>query len=267
MINKYDELEKLLKKQFDSPKDVLHTKELTDLSDKYLSAKAKEALSKKSKTLNYQDDNGSYRCAYFSTVVRRGYEEKGVEAISKVINELAEMGVIHSCLVPVSSIALAKIPLGALQSTVFCFVLIPENKHEEVSTKYKEFYTLEGGVGNIIDDPNLGLKDGEFLSVIRFSHSMLLIKNSKSIKERLHDEIDLYLAVLPKGTKVMEITQCAITDTSYAYEIKFFNPLFKNIKRIELSWKRNAEIVDDHLEPFNLLTRILYFDNNDKELF
>lgn len=237
------------------------------LSQKYLSVDAQEAFKNNATSSVVSKENGSiFRCAYFSVVSRQGNEEEGVKILADIANDLAEQGLIHSVLAPISSLPLVRMPLQVDRSAVFMFLLIPHDKHQEVAEKYKNIYMLEGGVGKDVGDLNPILEDGEFLADIRATRS-LMIKDEKIARERIQDQIDQYLAVLPRGTVVREVTECSIIDLTYPFEVKFYNPLFDKVKSVSLEYTRQFARVDNKIEQFNLLLEVRYFDADQNQLF
>jgi len=261
-----DALNKAINKENDDTESVLQVRELSKFSDKYLTGEAKQVLDKKAtQTVVKYDSGKTYICAYFVVGIRTGREEKSVKKIALVINELVEQKLIHSCLAPISALELARRPMQAPASIVFCYPLVPADKLDEINEKYKDIMIKDGGMPPLENlDPEL--EDGEFLTEFRYTHTLTSMSNTTPEK-RLKKDIDMLLSILPSGTIVREKVLCAISDLSLPYEVKFYNPLLKKVKSIKLDWMRAGELVDDYFEQFNVFTGIRYFDQDKNELF
>ncbi len=247
---------------------VLQVKDLTEISDKYLTSSAKYDLSQKAYNLSVKTDDGQFfRAVYFATRVRPENEERAVQEIAKVINDLSQRGLIHSCLAPISSLELARMTLQAPQKVVFCFVLIPDSYYEDIKIQYKKISIEEGGVGEALEDLSPRLGDGEFLAAIRVTTNYLTLESKPDTQKLLQDQIDQYLAILPKGTVVKEVTQCAVTDLSLPYEVKFYNPLMQKVKYVETEYIRDGAVIDNEFKQFNVFTGVRYFDKERNELY
>ena len=246
----------------------LQVEDLSSIADKYLTEGAKKDLQNKAfNTIEVFDDGRVNKCAYFSVIVRKGNQEKGIQALAEVLNDLSQQGLIKSALTPIASLELVRVPLSVEKTVVFSFVLIPIDSHEAVAKKYPKIYALEGGIGAELESTKPDLTDGEFLAEIQLSHILSASNEAQDVKARLQERIDQYLAVLPKGTQVVSVTECAIVSLAYPFEVKFYNPLMKKIKSVELDHIRNVEKIGDSLQEFNLLTGIRYFDGDRQELF
>lgn len=248
---------------------VLKTEDQMAVADKYLTEGAKSDLAKKSTTLTVKKDDGTlYVCVYFGVRVRSSNTEHGVEKISKIINELSADGLIHSTLAPVLSIEFARMPLQAPTAAVLCYVLVPYEKQEEIKKRYSNASIEEGAAPPDAEDCKPVLADGEFLTEVRISSvAAMMGVGDQSPVSMLQDQVEQYLSLLPKGTVVKEIVPCAITDLSVPYEVKFYNPLMKRFKYVDLDYVRFAEVVDEKLEQFNLLLGVRYMDADKKVLF
>lgn len=237
---------------------------------KYLTESAINDLSRKATTMIALRDDGTYaKVVFFSVVVKSNNVEAGVEKLSTIMNELSSSGLIHSALSPIRSLELARMPMKAQSSVVIAYVLVPGSLSEEIEKKYANFVCQEGGVGESIDDLRPDLKDGEFLAQVRVSSILSMIESTdrKSPDELLQEQIDHFLAVLPRNTQIKEVVRCAVTDLSLPYEIRFFNPLMKSVKEVILDYVRTVEVIDDKIVQFNLFTGIRYFDSDNKQLF
>lgn len=229
------------------------------LARKYLSSLAQERLSTKSTTIIVQERGTmkAYMAIYLCTRVRNDNIEKGVEALSGVLNVLAEKGYIHSCLAPMSSLQLAIMPMQHPSSVVLCFPLVPADKVDEIKQIAGNLMTSESGVGECLDTIDKELPEGQFYAEIRVSHGLTTLK-SFSVEDALKEQIQEHLKVLPKGTEVISVNQCAIIGLFISYEVIFYNPLMKSIKEVKLYHIRFAEVVDNHLEQFNLFKSVEY---------
>lgn len=244
----------------------LQIEDMSDLAKKYLNEKTQADMGCKAYSTISRDENGVlFKAVYFAVRTRTENVEKGVQVIAPILNELSADGLIHSCLAPLSSLKLARIPLVRDQSVVFSFVLVPAESEAEIREKYKGVYILEGGIGECIDDLKPILAEGEFLAEIRVYHNLTVA--AKSPLELLQPEIDRYLAILPTGTVVRETIQCFSMDLSASFEVKFFNPLLKSVKKIELEGVRSYERVGEKIEEFHVVTGMKYLGASGESLF
>ena len=240
----------------------------TELAKKYLTQKTIDDLSRESRTQTVMGRDGSpCRSIYFCVTTRKDNIEKGVELISQVINQLSADSLIESRLAPISSLGLFGLPMQIATAAVFCFVHVPVDKIEEIKARHNKYWVEEGGVGPCIDDIKAPLEDGEFFAEIRITTFLASKIGTIDKGALLQSRIDQFLTVLPKGTVVKSVKQCDVTDLCIPYEVKFYNPLLKQIKQVETEYVRCAEIVDGKLEQFNLLTGIKYMDADGKKLY
>lgn len=246
---------------------VLQVEDLKAIANKYLTAGAQATQAKAQKTLTVKVDGINYRAAYFCVTCKVGNEEAAVKQLANVVNELERDGLIHSTLAPISSLHLARMSFQMHTAAVFTFVHVPESSYNDVKFKYKKFYVEEGGVGEAIEDLTPELAPGEFLAEIRVQTAFTLQEGEQTPKELLDEAISTYLAILPKGTVVREVTQCSVHDLSLPYEIKFYNPKMSDIKKVELQTVRHAARVNMSIAQFNLITGINYYGLNNKRLF
>ncbi len=245
----------------------MEVKELKELSDKYLTDKAKRDVSKVSRQLTAMEKDGQvYTALYLAVQVRNGNEDKGVRVISDVINELSKDGFIHSCLSPISSLALVRMPLVTQSSVVFSFVLVPGGENDRLMKKYKEVSVEEGELGKPIEDLSPKLEEGEFLAEVTVTQILGMVGGPGKVKELIQQEIDQYLAILPKGTVVREVVDCAVTGLFIPAEVKFYNPIMSDIKQVNLDWVRHGAMIDEKYKECNLITGIRYTRRNGREL-
>lgn len=234
----------------------IQVEDLSHIADKYLSASARYDMNTKAYQLIAHDIDGRvYEAMYLATRVISGDEERAVEYLARVLNDLSRRGLIYRTLAPVSSIELA-LSSSVKTSAVFAFVLIPKESHKEVQNMYPEFVMQEGDIGRELYDLSPILSPGEFITTIRVT--CLPLNEPSGVQDRLQQEIDAYLAVLPKGTRVRRITNLAITDLSIPFEVKFYNELLQDVKRVEIGYKRAVAKVGDGLKQFNVMTDITY---------
>lgn len=244
-----------------------------EIANKYLTPKAKEALSKpKLLRMTETDSRGKPVgvCMWFVTKVKRDNIESGVQKICTSINYLADNGLIRHMLSDVVSIDLMDVPFQEPSSVVICYPIVPIEKYEEL--KKNKYYLEEGQIPPCEDDLTPMLKNGEFLAEVRIYQPMLLVKDYGTEKQLLNRKIKQYLAVLHKDTRVLNVKKCGTTGLSLTYEIKFFNHLYSTIKKVDLEFARDiAESVDPNPKhqytEFDQLLRVRYFDKDDKELY
>lgn len=242
----------------------------TQIARNFLSAKALAAMAvKRATTLIEVDDNKNvYQCVFFAVRTKTSKIEAGVREMAEIANDLAEKGLIHSILAPIGSIDLVRSPGEVPTSAVFFYPLVPIEKVGEV--KFSSAYSIsEGDTGQALESFQEELPAGEFFAVERISHMMSMIYGEKrfDISGTILNIVNDYLKILPPGTKFLGANQCAITDLSLPYELKFFNPLLARVKRVDLDYIRCAEVVNDKLEQFNLFTGIRYYGADGKRLF
>lgn len=242
----------------------LQVEDLSHIANKHLSASARYDLSKKALQMTVQDNGRVYSPIYLATRVISGDEETAVKYLARVLNDLSRRGLIHSTLAPVSSLELA-LSSSVRQSAVFAFVHVPQDRHSEVQKMYPEFVMQEGDIGRELYDLSPILASGEFLTTISVGHCP--IYEPKNIREIFQQELEQYLAVLPKGTRVRKVTQLAVTNLSVQFEVKFYNELLQDTKKVEIQYQRAISKVGEGLKQFNVLTGVKYFDANGSELY
>ena len=282
MLEKIEELQEALKiaeesKERGSKGSALNVQEHMGDNNKYLSLDAKNALSKylKNHVEHYNEqisskmENGTefIECLrkvavaqYFCCRVRKDKVEEGVKAISEVINELAEMGAIYSCLAPVSSLDLAILPYQHPICAVFCFVHIkPEFMEQAQKMKHR---VLEGGIGESLHDIDIELPPGEFFAECHLTHRLVATHPVKSNEARVLDIVGEFLKFLPVGTEFVEYRPTTIIGLSVPYELKFRNPLLQRVKRVELDYVREIAIMrnseKESIKEFDLLIGVRY---------
>ena len=253
----------LMSDKVDFKAPTLVTNDLSAISDKYLSKNAKKSLSKKSRNTTVVEETGTYSCVFFAKRVKKGNEEMAVKHLANIANELDKYGQIHSCLSNILSIELAKIPFQPLASIVICYILVPDSEKDIIEKKFEDSVIEEGKNPKDLGDLTTTLEDGEFLAEIRIS----CLQNVTYTKDLPQREIDSYLAMLPKGTVVRETVTCAITSLSIPYEVKFYNPLLTEVKRVKLLKQRAVTMVGDKVEQFNVIVGMEYFDKDNEKLY
>jgi hypothetical protein len=266
-----DDLHRALEesKKSESKPAYMQVEDLSSIANQYLSASARHDLSQKATQLTVKYDDGRfYSAIYLATRVIKGDEERAVEYLARVINDLSQRGLIHSTLAPISSMQLA-LSTSVLQSVVFTFILIPQESHKEVQNLYPEFVMQEGDVGRELYDLSPILSPGEFLAKIRISHCIAVLQpcEAKDSRAYFHAQLEEYLAVLPKGTRVRKVTQLAITGLSLDFEVKFYNELLQDVKEVELEHRRACAMVDNEFKQFNVLVGVKYIDKDGNFLY
>lgn len=252
------------------PHPVLQVEDEMPRAIRYLNDKAFEKLNIKA-TANFESDipNGNpvEQATFFGVAVPSDKLELGIEKMADIANDLANKGLISSTLTPITSIKLAHLAGQVEATAVFFFPLVPIDKVEEIQKEY-EYSMGEGDQPKILGSLELELPPGEFYAVTRISHVLSMVKDfSHDINGYLLDEINEYLAVLPKGTRFLGANVRAITDLSIPYELRFSNPLLQDVKRVELDHMRMATVINDHLEQFNLFLGIRYYGKDNKRLY
>lgn len=246
----------------------LQVNDLSEIAKKYLSTSARYDMSNRAKQLVIKYDDGRcYVPAYFSVVVKTGNEELGVKEIAKILNSLSQEGLIHSSLAPMSSLQLA-LTSSVPKSVVFAFPHVPENVLKDIQVKYKEYFTLEGGIGPDLEDTSVPLADGEFIANIRIQAWSVMSSNVSDKNEILELEIQEYLKYLPEGTEVVKKTELAISSLSYEFEVIFRHPEMYDISKIDLNYVRCVRPLEEgKLEQYNRFIGLRYFDRSGKELY
>lgn len=258
--------EELEEKRKNNPPALL-VEDLSNMAHPYLTASARHDLAQKAYQLTVVQDGRVFTSIYLATRVIKGDEERAVQYLAKVINDLSQRGLIHSTLASISSLDLAISSL-TLQSVVFCFVLIPSESHKDVQNMYPEFVMQEGDVGRELYDLSPILSPGEFTTTIRISHVMnVLQKTAKDIREQFQDELNQYIALLPKGTRVRKVVQLAISGLSVDFEVKFYNELLPNVKKVQIEYRRACTPVGESIKQFAVLTGITYSDKDGNFLY
>lgn len=263
LVEQLEELNEILKTEQVQRELVLT--EITDQSEiakSMLSEKALNAISKKSNTLIYTDESGVYARVSFGAQTKTKNISNGISVVCKVLNALAEKDLIHSCLTPPSSIALAKMPFKEFTSASFSFVLVPTDRKKEVEALTGCSFE-DGSLPEPIESLDIELKEDEFFTEIRISAYNKL--ENKSKEELLQEEIQNYLNILPKGTEVVEVVPCALIALSYPYEVRFHNPLMKDYREVRLEYNREiVKMSEDKIEQFNLLRSVEYIRKDAK---
>jgi hypothetical protein len=235
------------------------SKELEDLAKKYLSKETLEATSKKatSQVICY-DDGRKFISTYLGVIVKNENIEKGVAEISRALNDLASKGYIHSCLIQMSSVEMAKIPKQHDCSAVLSYVLTPVEKDDEIKLIADKFLiTPQGLTSDHFDNLNINLPEGQFFVEVQISLASSLI-NKKNTEETVKEKIDEYLSILPKGTQIISVKKCAIISLALDYEVVLYHPLMKSFREVKLTYERHAEVIDDKIEQFSLLRSVEY---------
>jgi hypothetical protein len=246
-----------------------------ELAGKYLTDKAKKALSKKGANLveqyneqvgeevqisNTKNESTYIRkaavCHFFACQVRKDKVEEGVKAIAETVNELAEAGAIHSCLSPISALDLAVMMFKHPTAAVLCYVHI---KPEFVEmARSMRLHTLEGGIGPELHSLDIDLEPGEFLADCYLTHQLAMMSPQKSNEAKIYDRVNEYLKYLPAGTEFVGYRSCGIIDLSSPYELKFRNKLLPRVKRVSLDYVREVCPEGNKLHQFNLFLGIRY---------
>ncbi len=238
----------------------LQVNSLDDLANKYLSDESKKALSNKSVTQFVNGEDGkTYKAVYLSCIVGNADLELGAKALSEVANKLAERGLVHSCLAPISSLQLATQPMLNLSSVVFLFPLVPSDREQEVNEIAGELKTMEGGLGPNLTPKERVLPSGQFFAevyVTLLAPSLVATHHTK--EEVLKDAIQEYLNILPKGTEVISATQCSVYGLGIPYEVILYNPLMQDYKKVKLNYSRAGALVDGSFKQFNLFHSVEY---------
>lgn len=247
----------------------IQVNEENDLSSLYLSEGAQNVM--KNKAFNQtvvKNDGTTFTAMYFAKRVRKDNKESAVKELALIMNELVQDGLVDSMLAPISSLELALQSFEVPSIAVFFFPLVPADEYDRLFNKYRNIAIVEGQMPDSADDLRQQMSDGEFLAQIRISPMHEYLNKNYDTYRALSDQIDTFLAVLPKGTQLVYVKETAINDLSLPYEVKFYNPLMKSVKYVELDHTRVAErIGDDKVEQFNLLTKVKYLDFDRKELY
>lgn len=113
------------------------------------------------------------------------------------------------------------------------------------------------------------LPEGQFFADIYLSYTALVTLNGNAehtVEILLLEKIDKYLSVLSKGTGVVSQTRLPNDQLSLCYRVIFNNPLLKQFKEVKLNEVLMAEIVNDKIEQFTLLTGIDYIRHDGTSL-
>lgn len=240
----------------------INVTEESETANKYLSSKAQAVLQNKSKTLSHKDVTGSYVCIYLGLRVDSTRLQEGIKVICERLNALVDKDLVHSCLTPVSTLPLAHLPLEVPTCCVLAYVLVPEDKRkeaEELAEYVIDDYAMPMTLGSV----EAKTSEDEFFSVIKISNFPLLSED-ETTKKTLDDQIQQIINILPKGTQVVDITQCSVVDLSFTYQVRFRNPLMANYKEVRLKHIREFARVGYKIEQFQLLTEVEYVRKDSK---
>jgi hypothetical protein len=271
LIEQLEQLQEALKaKNYVEPVAVMKVKDHNEFAEKYLSDLGAAALNgKKSKSLIGTDDSGIpvSHAIFFAVRVPTKDLEIGIQHISKVVNDLAEKGLIESVLSPINSIELARMPGEVFTSAVFFFPMVPIDKMKEAKSISK-LSIEEGQVGDMLPgySNDLKLPEGQFWAEARIS-SFYAHTTKYDHRAMLFKLVNEYLKFLPEGTELLRVNDCAITDLSIPYELIFSNPDLQKVKKVELEWQREAAVSENKIKQFNMFTGIKYFGEDGKQLY
>lgn len=211
----------------------------------------------------HYDGTDSYQCLYMGYTYKAKNTDKALEKLCKCLNILALENLIHSCLAPPSSIPLAKTFGMEFLSAIFCFVLVPCKRLEETKALAGCCFE-EGAVPNDLENCETELSEGEFLAEVRLTTFQYHTNKDHEYRAYLDNEINLYLAVLPKGTELISVTKCSVLDLSQVYEVRFRNPLMKKYKRVEFEFICDLEVLEEgKVGQFKLLTDVKYIEHSN----
>lgn len=129
-----------------------------------------------------------------------------------------------------------------------------------------KYAVLDGSVGEPLEDLHLILKNGEFLSTVRLSAPQSMQPDFNE-KEMIQKEVDKLVAILPPHTVVRSISKMSVVDLSLTFEVKLYNHLMADIKRVDVEYIRMATRVGKEVKEFKLLKEIKYFGNDWKPLW
>ena len=250
----------------------LKVEDLSKKAEEHLNDAALEAMKRKAKSQVLRFDDGrTYLSMYFSCRVRKEEIDLGVEKMATIANELADKGLIHSVLAPISFLELAQAPLEYPTVAVFFCPLVPAEEEVGLKAKYSDFSPDAGNVCKPISNvymPN-DLPPGEFMVEARYSPASMHVmdKDSKDHHARVFDTVNEYLKYLPDGTKFLGYRACAISDLSIPYELRFFNPLLTKVKTVDLEQIREVALVDGKVKQFLLTVGIRYYGVDRQELY
>ncbi len=119
------------------------TQDISQLSEPFLTKKAKEVLKNKALTSvvkNYSTGE-VFLATYFGVIVNMSDIDDGIKLVAGRINELAHKNQIHSCLSHFIKLDLSPETTGyfdkegnpkEMQTVVMCYVLVPETIYKEL---------------------------------------------------------------------------------------------------------------------------------------
>lgn len=235
--------------------NALNVKDLSEVAKPFLSPAAAQAMSRRSDRLLVLEDGKTYEAIFITRRFKESSEAKAAQAVAEELNKLASAGLIHSVLAPISSIKLARMPGEESSIAAFCYPLVPQARMAEVDALVR--HQAMENFGQADEDLSLDLPEGDFCAVINLSPTRAMV-TEETLESMLKDEICQYTSVLPPGTSVVSTTRCAILTLAIPYEVIFRNPIMKDFRKVELSHRREAAIVNGKLEEFDLLTKITY---------
>lgn len=256
------------------PKELLESaalkvQDLSELANKYLTIQALNNMSVRSKQTREVIDLDTQKVTdliYLGVEVRSDRIEEGAKIIAEQLNLLAAGGYIHSCLAPLSSLELAKRPGRHFTSIVFAYVHCAEenlelakslcqNSCEMTDTEPKEAHSMK-----------IDLPDGEFFAFERVTIAGNMIEGFDG-KKMIDTLIEMYMAILPKGTELVSSDACAIDSLCVPYELRFRSPVLDKVKEVKLDYVRATGMNSGKLEQGAVLLGIQYLDKNGKDLY
>jgi len=239
---------------------VLQTTDMMEAAAEYLSAKTVEAM--KVKAMNLTSETTT--CLFLGATVAEKNLDLALQKVSRDLNKLANADLLSSCLAPLTSVKLAKMPGKQFTVAVVSYVHVPTERVNEAKNMVETEFDV-GGVGATIGSLDIELGHGEFFAFVRTSVAAGLLNGGDPVQE----EIDRYLSILPKGTELVSRSQCAITDLSVTTEVIFKNPLLGNVKEVQLDYTRICCPTEDNqgLLQGVVVTGVRYLDKVHREMF
>lgn len=227
---------------------------LMDKAKTYLSEESLAVLANQCKS-NFVVKNGiHYKVLGLTRIVRKENIEKAIEEIAKSVNSFTEQGCVLGALAPISQLELGRSYMLDVAVAIYIFLLVSAEKREEIEKMTEEerqkLFICEEGFMPKDYDITLKTEPGEFFALIRQSHNMS--------RDFFQEQLDQYLKVLPKGTEVLSVRDLPISGLSLDREVRFFNPLMKQFKEVELEYVRMVEEVEGKIENYSLLTGVRY---------
>ena len=107
------------------------------------------------------------------------------------------------------------------------------------------------------------LPRGQFYCNIGISYAQRHIKDFDP-KQYVNEEVENILRLLPKGTSLISLRECGITELAVPYEAIFSHELLSGIKEVDIEYTYRFVEIDGKYKQVRLPVHIRYIPCNDE---